>query len=102
MDEIKHGFGKPKQMTKGEFEKEYEIAFNSKIEDREVKIIEKMIENKPKAKRGFASMTPERLAEVARKGGLAMPSEKRAYSKDRELAANAGRKGGLAGRKKND
>lgn len=46
--------------------------------------------------RGFASMTPERRLEVSRKGGASIPAEKRAYSVNRELAAEAGRKGGLA------
>jgi uncharacterized protein len=49
---------------------------------------------KPKSKRGFASMSPERQREIARKGGKAVPAEKRAYSQSPELAAAAGRKGG--------
>ncbi|OJY04440.1 MAG: stress-induced protein [Rhizobiales bacterium 62-17] len=47
-----------------------------------------------KSKRGFASMTPERRQEVARKGGLAVKPENRAFSKDKKLAVKAGRKGG--------
>jgi general stress protein YciG len=46
--------------------------------------------------RGFASLTPERRREIASKGGRSVPSEKRSYSKDRKLAAAAGKKGGLA------
>jgi general stress protein YciG len=46
--------------------------------------------------RGFASLTPERRREIASKGGKSVPAEKRSYSKDRKLAATAGKKGGLA------
>lgn len=46
------------------------------------------------SKRGFASMDPERQREIARKGGASVPSEKRSFSQDRNLAAAAGRKGG--------
>ena len=46
--------------------------------------------------RGFASMDPERQREIARKGGASVPSEKRSFSQDRSLAAQAGRKGGEA------
>ena len=56
------------------------------------------------SKRGFASMDPERQREIARKGGASVPSEKRSFSQDRSLAAEAGRKGGEAshgGRKRN-
>lgn len=48
------------------------------------------------SKRGFASMDPERQREIARKGGASVPSEKRSFSQDRTLAAQAGRKGGEA------
>ena len=48
------------------------------------------------SKRGFASMDPERQREIARKGGASVPSEKRSFSQDRCLAAEAGRKGGEA------
>ena len=40
-------------------------------------------------------MTPEKRREVSRLGGKAIPSEKRSFSRDRELAREAGRKGGL-------
>ena len=46
------------------------------------------------SKRGFASMDPQRQREIARKGGASVPSEKRSFSQDRQLAAKAGRKGG--------
>ena len=51
---------------------------------------------KPKSRRGFAAMNPERRREIARKGGASVPSEKRSFSQDRSLAAQAGRKGGEA------
>jgi general stress protein YciG len=41
-------------------------------------------------------MDPERQREIARKGGASVPSEKRSFSQDRSLAADAGRKGGEA------
>ena len=48
------------------------------------------------SKRGFASMDPERQREIARQGGASVPSEKRSFSQDRDLATRAGRKGGKA------
>ena len=53
---------------------------------------------KPRARRGFAAMNPERRREIARKGGASVPGEKRSFAKDRDLAASAGRKGGEASR----
>ena len=50
------------------------------------------------SKRGLASMDPERQREIARKGGASVPSEKRSFAKDRDLAASAGRKGGESSR----
>lgn len=52
----------------------------------------------PIRRRGFNSMSPERLKEVAIKGGSSTPPEKRGFSTNRDLAAEAGRKGGLARR----
>lgn len=49
---------------------------------------------KPKSTRGFASMDATRQREIASKGGQSVPQEKRSFSQDRELAAQAGRKGG--------
>ena len=49
---------------------------------------------KPRALRGFAAMDKARQREIARKGGAAVPDEKRSFSQDRDLAASAGRKGG--------
>jgi uncharacterized protein len=51
---------------------------------------------KPKSKRGFASMDPEKQREIARKGGKSVPAEKRSYAQNTELAAAAGRKGGMS------
>jgi general stress protein YciG len=53
---------------------------------------------KPRARRGFAAMKPERRREIARKGGASVPSEKRSFTKDRDLASSAGRKGGEVSR----
>lgn len=49
-----------------------------------------------KSRRGFASMSPERRREIASKGGKSVAPENRSFSKDRSLAARAGRKGGMA------
>jgi general stress protein YciG len=46
--------------------------------------------------RGFASMDPVLQREIASKGGRSVPPEERSFSKDRALAAEAGRKGGEA------
>jgi len=50
------------------------------------------------SRRGFAAMDPERRREIARRGGASVPSEKRSFAKNRDLAADAGRKGGSASR----
>lgn len=44
--------------------------------------------------RGFASMDAAKQREIARKGGMSVPGDKRSFSQDRELAVAAGRKGG--------
>jgi general stress protein YciG len=46
------------------------------------------------APRGFAAMDADRRREIARKGGKSVPDEKRSFTQDRTLAAEAGRKGG--------
>lgn len=51
---------------------------------------------KPTARRGFGAMSLEKRTEIARKGGASVPSAKRSFAKDRDLAASAGRKGGEA------
>jgi general stress protein YciG len=52
--------------------------------------------DKPKSKRGFAAMDPDRRREIAARGGASVPPEKRSFSKSRDLAASAGRTGGSA------
>ncbi len=46
--------------------------------------------------RGFASMDQDKQRRIASKGGRSVPNEKRSFSLDRRLAAEAGRKGGQA------
>ena len=46
--------------------------------------------------RGFASMDEDKQREIASKGGQSVAPEDRSFSQDRELAAEAGRKGGEA------
>lgn len=49
--------------------------------------------------RGFAGMNPMKQRLIASKGGQSVASKNRAFSKDRSLAAEAGRKGGRAAKK---
>lgn len=49
-----------------------------------------------KSRRGFAGMDPETQRRIARMGGSAVPAEKRSFSKNAKLAAEAGRLGGLS------
>lgn len=51
------------------------------------------------SRRGFASLSPERRLEISRMGGAAVPTEKRAFSTNPDLAREAGRKGGSISRK---
>lgn len=53
-----------------------------------------MANGKSASKRGFASMSPEKQREIASKGGQSVPASKRSFSQNRELASEAGRKGG--------
>lgn len=50
---------------------------------------------KPKAKRGFAAMSPEKQRELSRKGGAALRPEDRPFTRDKKLASEAGRKGAV-------
>lgn len=50
------------------------------------------------SKRGFASMSPEKQRDIASKGGKSVPSEKRSFSQNRDLASQAGRRGGQKSR----
>lgn len=56
------------------------------------------MDEQPKSRRGFGAMDPERVREIARIGGAAQKPENRSFSRNRELAASAGRKGGEASR----
>ncbi len=54
--------------------------------------------DKPKSRRGFAAMDPDKRREIARKGGASVPAEKRSFFKDPELASRSGTKGGSSSR----
>jgi len=45
-------------------------------------------------RRGFASLSPEKRTEIAKLGGRSVPEEKRSFAQNRDLAREAGRKGG--------
>lgn len=51
-------------------------------------------QNQNTSGRGFASMDENKQREIAAKGGQSVPDEKRSFSQDRDLASEAGRKGG--------
>ncbi len=53
-----------------------------------------MADNQQRSNRGFASMDQSKQRDIARKGGESVPNEKRSFSRDPKLAAEAGRKGG--------
>lgn len=55
-------------------------------------------ETKPKAKRGFGAMDPELAREISRRGGAAVPADKRSFAANPDLAARAGRVGGSKSR----
>jgi general stress protein YciG len=55
---------------------------------------ETMADGNGTSKRGFASMSPEKQREIASKGGKSVPSDRRSFSQNRDLASAAGRKGG--------
>lgn len=60
-------------------------------------------EEKPKAKRGFAAITPERQREIASQGGKAAHQQGVAHQWNKEQARAAGRRGGQAtGSKRNE
>lgn len=46
------------------------------------------------SKRGFGAMDKELQRQISRKGGESVPPEQRSFSKNPELAREAGRKGG--------
>lgn len=51
---------------------------------------------KPKARRGFAAMDPEKVKAIAQKGGVAVHAKGTAHRFSKEQAREAGRKGGMA------
>ena len=53
----------------------------------------------PLSRRGFASMDPERQREIASRGGKAAHASGNAHQFSATEAREAGRKGGLAGRR---
>ncbi len=57
-----------------------------------------MRNNVSASNRGFASMDAEKQREIARKGGRSVPDDKRSFSQNRQLASEAGRKGGYSSR----
>lgn len=54
--------------------------------------------DKPKARRGFASMSPEKQREIASKGGRAAHAKGTAHEWSSNEARDAGRKGGMVSR----
>jgi general stress protein YciG len=53
-----------------------------------------------KKPKGFGTLPQDERRLIASRGGRAVPDEKRSFSKNRELAVEAGRKGGNASRRK--
>jgi general stress protein YciG len=51
-------------------------------------------QNDDTGNRGFASIPEDKQREIAKKGGESVPAEKRSFSRDPNLASEAGRKGG--------
>jgi hypothetical protein len=45
-------------------------------------------------KRGFGAMDKEQQRQISKKGGESVPPEERSFSKNPQLAREAGRKGG--------
>ena len=54
------------------------------------------------SRRGFASMDPERQRQIASRGGKAAHASGNAHQFNATEAREAGRKGGLAGRRSSD
>lgn len=52
-------------------------------------------EGRQRQRRGFNTLPADRQREIASHGGKAVPAGKRSFSRDRDLASAAGRKGGL-------
>ena len=56
------------------------------------------ITGRPKLRRGFGAMDPEKRRAIAAKGGASVPAEKRSFARDQKLAMRAGAIGGAASR----
>lgn len=56
-------------------------------------------QSQPSARRGFAAMEPERQRQIASQGGKAAHASGNAHEFNTAEAREAGRKGGLAGRR---
>ncbi len=56
--------------------------------------------DRPKSRRGFAGMSPEKRRAISAKGGTAVAREQRSFFTNRELARAAGAKGGSTPRMK--
>jgi len=52
--------------------------------------------------RGFAGMDDDKQRDIAAEGGRSVPDDKRSFSQDRELASEAGQKGGEASAGRSD
>lgn len=50
--------------------------------------------DKPKSRKGLASLSPEKRRMIASMGGKSVPKEKRTFSRNRDVASAAGKKGG--------
>jgi general stress protein YciG len=51
---------------------------------------------RPKARRGFAAMDPNKVKAIAQKGGVAVHAKGTAHRFSKDQAREAGRKGGMA------
>lgn len=51
---------------------------------------------RPKARRGFAAMDPDKVKAIAQKGGVAVHAKGTAHRFSKDQARDAGRKGGMA------
>jgi general stress protein YciG len=58
--------------------------------------VRKAKQKRASSNQGFASMPAEKQREIAVMGGKAVRGQNRSFSKNRKLAAEAGRKGGMA------
>lgn len=83
---------KPNKETLEVF-KELQIGKVTEFENLD-EMFKQLQDAQPKAKRGFAAMSKEKQLEISRKGGAALKPEQRSYFKNRQLAIEAGRKGG--------